>query len=525
MWDHMSNKMLKICREPLLKPLAHLCSLSLRLGYMPPEWKRAKIIPIFKKGDTAEASNYRPISLLSTFSKVIEKVVSNRIYAHFNKWNLFTPLQFGFRSRSNCENLLIKFTSYIAEAKNNNESALAILVDFAKAFDTVCFDILIKKLKYYKVPTKWIESYLKGRTQFVQIGNETSKHDIITCGVPQGSILSALLFLIYVNCLPNSCDLTAILFADDTTLLMKGKDINVLFTIANLQLKSFEQWCYCNRLSLAPSKTRFLIFSNSKIDSTPDLYLMNQQVKRVHENGDEKSFKLVGVQIQEDMSWKLHTEYIRKKVLGILFMMKNSKHMIPARVKKMLFSSLVQSVIHYALPIWGGASKQIIDPLVRIEKRAIRLANNAHYIKHTDPMFGALGVLKLTDMYKILCARTAVKFLQNTLPEGNMDCFKERMIVRNIRSLNNIREICIPKDKSGKTHRLCTFQIPTIWNKNVPFDIKNFEELSLVATYKKIFIDEYNLFTCTKEECYSCNMVRNNPLNIHKIGLAPCPAS
>ena len=91
--------------------------------------------------------------------------------------------------------------------------------------------------------------------------------------------------------------------------------------------------------------------------------------------------------------------------------------------------------------------------------------------------------------------------------------------------MSSVREICIPKDKSGKTHRLCTFQIPTIWNKNVPFDIKNFEELSLVATYKKIFIDEYNLFTCTKEECYSCNMVRNNPLNIHKIGLAPCPAS
>ena len=252
---------------------------------------------------------------------------------------------------------------------------------------------------------------------------------------------------------------------------------------------------------------------------------MNQQVKRVHENGDERSFKLVGVQIQEDFSWKLHSEYVRKKILGVLFMMKNSKHIIPTRVKKMLFSSLIQSILHYALPVWGGAGKKIIDPLVRIEKRAIRLANNAHYIKHTDPMFGSLGCLKLTDMYKISCARTAVKFLQSTLPEGNMDCFKERKIVRSIRSLNNIREFCIPKDKSSQTHKLCTFQIPTIWNKAVPFDIKNLEELSFVATYKQMFIDEYNIFTCTEENCYSCNMVRNNPLNIHRMGLVTCPPS
>ena len=191
----------------------------------------------------------------------------------------------------------------------------------------------------------------------------------------------------------------------------------------------------------------------------------------------------------------------------------------------MLFSSLIQSILHYALPVWGGAGKKIIDPLVRIEKRAIRLANNAHYIKHTDPMFGSLECIKLTDMYKITCARTAVKFLQSTLPEGNMDCFKERKIVRSIRSLNNIREFCIPKDKNSQTHKLWTFQIPTIWNKAVPFDIKNLEELSFVATYKQIFIDEYNIFTCTEENCYSCNMVRNNPLNIHRMGMVTCPPS
>ena len=233
-FDFMSNKMLKACREPLLKPLAHLVSLSLKLGYVPPEWKRAKICPIHKKDSVDSASHYRPISLLSSISKVIEKVVANRIYFHLNSWNLFYPLQFGFRSKMSCENLLLKFMDQIHKAKKSNNHFLAVMVDFAKAFDTIDIKILLRKIEHYKISSSWLQSYLEGRTQAVQVGNSISAEELITCGVPQGSILGPLLFLIYICDLPQCSSFESYLFADDTTLTITDKSIENLFLRAKI---------------------------------------------------------------------------------------------------------------------------------------------------------------------------------------------------------------------------------------------------------------------------------------------------
>ena len=502
-FDYCSNKMLKACRVPLSKPIAHLVSLSLKLGYMPKSWKLAKIVPVHKKDSTDTPSNYRPISLLPTVSKVIEKVVANRITHHLNKWKLYYPLQFGFRSSMSCENLLLKFIDQINKAKRSNHHFISIMVDFAKAFDTVPSNILLAKLEHLKISTTWLRSYLEGRYQAVQVGNSISALELITCGVPQGSILGPLLFLCFISDIAYCSGFGTFSFADDTTLTLSDKSLDNLFLRANIMLHDFAEWCFVNRLSLAPTKTRYILFS--KVKEVPELILMRQPIKRIHEcSPDERSFKLVGIHLDDSLSWKYHVDHVRKKILGVLHMMKKSKNYIPAAMKKMIFCSLIQSQLSYCISIYGGAAKSTIDPLVKIQKRALRLVNEAHSSKHTDHMFAAAGCLKFQDMHKWACARICVKYFNDNLPEGNMDCLEEKRTTYSTRSLDDGRVLNIPSALSKQMEQMCATTIPTIWNKEVPSGIKHFQEATFLSAYKDHFLQQYKAFTCTKSNCYSC---------------------
>ena len=501
--DYMSNYALKAVRQPLLKPLTHLISLSLKLGYVPKDWKKAKLIPIYKgKGEKDETCNYRGISILPTFSKIIEKIVANRVHNHMETNGLFYDNQFGFRRNMSCESLLLKFMDRLSNAKAKNKHFLAIFIDFAKAFDTLNINILLKKIAHYKIPTKWFRSYLSGRTQFIQIGTKTSESKGITCGVPQGSVLGPLLFLLATNCLPNSSDFFALMFADDTTLLLENKDLDLLFLQANLFLKDFEKWCYCNYLSLAPSKTRFILFS--KPENVPKLYLMNEQIIRVHEQGQEKSFKLVGVKIDDSVSWHHHVDYVRQKINIALGMMRRSKNVIPPAIKKMIYNSLINSHISYCLPIWGNAKSKVLDPLIKAQKRALRIVNNEHWLKHCDPLFASLDCLKLTDQYKVSCGKLAVKFFQKSLPPGLSDCFQEKIQVRTTRLSENNRILNQRMTKDATVQRMSSYSTAHIWNNLVPISIKDYPEASFITAYKNHFIQEYNDFKCNRENCYSC---------------------
>ena len=501
--DHMSNYALKAVRQPLLKPLSHLISLSLKIGHVPKGWKKAKLIPIYKgKGEKDEMTNYRGISILPTFSKLIERIVANRVYAHLDTYDLFYKHQYGFRRGMGCESLLLKFMDRLSNAKAENKNFLAVYIDFAKAFDTLNIKILLKKIAHYKIPTAWFRSYLSGRTQFTQIGTKTSKPKIITCGVPQGSVLGPLLFLLAVNCLPNSSQFFSILFADDTTLILENKDLNLLFIQANLFLKDFEKWCHANYLSLAPSKTRFMLFSKQK--TVPNLYLMNEQIIRVHEQGQEKSFKLVGVCIDDSVSWHHHIDHIRKKVNTALGMLKRSKNFIPTAIKKMIYNSLIMSHLSYCIVIWGNAKRTILDPLIKAQKRALRIVNNEHWLKHCDPLFASLDSLKLTDLYKVSSGKYVVKYLQKSLPPGLEDCFKEKAQTHSTRMTVDNRILTLQKTKDALVQRMPKYNIAHNWNNNVPKSFKDLPEASFHSAYKSHFLQKYCEFNCNKDNCYSC---------------------
>ena len=280
---------------------------------------------------------------------------------------------------------------------------------------------------------------------------------------------------------------------------IEDSKISTLFQNANSYLNDFEKWCYANFLSLAPSKTRFMIFS--KQNEVPDLYLMNQKIIRVHEGGSEKSFKLVGVHIDDSASWHHHIEHVRKKVNMTLGMMKRSKNIIPPPIKKMIFNSLIQSHLTYCLSVWGSAKTKIIDPLEKAQKRALRLVNDQHHIKHCDPLFASQDCLKLKDQYKLSCGLLAVKYFQQNLPPGLTDCLQEKIHKHSTR-ISTFRTLDSPNTTNDRMPR---HRLVNTWNKQVPDSIKEFPQASFLSAYKNHFMLEYKAFVCNDIDCYSCS--------------------
>jgi len=241
-------------------------NLSISSGVCPNSLKIAKVIPIYKKDDSALVSNYRPISLLPSISKILEKIVHKRLYNFLNSNNLLIPNQYGFRKSHSTDYALIKLYDKIIHSLSNKEHTFGIFMDLSKAFDTINHEILINKLHNYGIrgtSLAWFKDYLKNRKQYVVYESEKSQELNITCGVPQGSILGPLLFILYINDIVKSSQLlTFIIFADDTNILYSHKDLNTAISTLNNELSKIQLWFKCNKLSLNIRKTNFMYFRN-----------------------------------------------------------------------------------------------------------------------------------------------------------------------------------------------------------------------------------------------------------------------
>ena len=251
--------LLKILSEHIAAPLCDIINDSFSNGIFPDMMKLEKVIPLYKKNSAEDPSNYRPVSLLSVFSKITEKLMHAWLYNFLEQHNVLYSLQFGFRSKNSTLHALISLTEFIKKTIDNGMYGCGVFIDLQKAFDTVNHSFLLKKLEHYGVrgtALNWFTNYLSDRSQYVSVNGHTSDHLKITCGVPQGSVLGPLLFLIYINDLPNvSKLLTFYLFADDTNIYFKSNDITNLQKIMNRELKKVKKWLDAVRLSLNIDKT------------------------------------------------------------------------------------------------------------------------------------------------------------------------------------------------------------------------------------------------------------------------------
>jgi hypothetical protein len=267
-WDEIQAKMVKCSFNIFLKPLTHLINLSLLQGVVPSELKRAKVIPIYKSGDPMFIKNYRPVSVLPLFSKIFERVMYDRIIKFITKHDILYKHQYGFREKHSTAMALMILTDNILSAIDQGKYYLGVFLDFSKAFDTVNHGILLNKLEQYGIrglASKWLTSYLTGRFQFVNFNNCKSNDQLISCGVPQGSILGPLLFLLYINDIANISNLlTPILFADDSSLFISGNNLEQIINNLNSELQKVKNWVDANKLTLNIEKSYFMVFSSGR---------------------------------------------------------------------------------------------------------------------------------------------------------------------------------------------------------------------------------------------------------------------
>ena len=302
--------------------------------------------------------------------------------------DILSSSQYGFRKNHSTYMAIMNFYDEVTEAIDKSEFCLGIFIDLSKAFDTLNHDVLLKKLEMYGIrgiPNTLIKSYLQDRQQYVVYNNSESNYGTITCGVPQGSILGPLLFLLYINDMSYiSKFLTFILFADDTNILYSNSDIWELMRLVNTELLSLSDWFKANRLSLNILKTNFMLFGFKRIpkDDSKDFQIKIDctNISRV------ETTKFLGVIIDEKLKWHHHISYVALKLAKSLGILNRLKYKIPKRCMLTLYCSLIYPHVTYCNIVWGGASKTLINELVVLQKRAIRIIIKSNYRSHTSTL-------------------------------------------------------------------------------------------------------------------------------------------
>ena len=253
-WDGISPRVIKAVAGQLAGPLSRLINLCIREGKYPQDFKVARIVPIFKSEDPTQFSNYRPVSVLPVLSQIFERVINARLVNFFTRNDVIIPGQYGFRSGHSTSMAIMDMVEKVRAAWADKDLALGVFMDLKKAFDTVDHDILLQKLEHYGVrgqASRLLSSYLKGRTQYVCYDGFESERGLVECGVPQGSVLGPLFFIVYVNDMVNACpDLDLVLFADDTNIFARANSLTQLFAKVNTGLQKLAKWFRCNKLTL-----------------------------------------------------------------------------------------------------------------------------------------------------------------------------------------------------------------------------------------------------------------------------------
>ena len=461
--DNISAAVLKHVTEDVLAPITHVCQLSLDQGYFPSQLKLAKIIPLFKSKDPATFSNYRPISLLSIFSKILEKVMYDHLYSYLVKFEFLYIYQFGFQKNKSTCMALISLVDRLTQALENGEFAVGVFIDFQKAFDTVDHSILLEKLSYYGIRGSahdWFCSYLSDREQFVEFDNVSSKVLKVQCGVPQGSNLGPLLFLIYINDLASvSPKLFAILFADDSNFFYTHKNIDTIFDTLNTELEKIVKWLNANKMSLNVDKTHYMIFTTRKKSafSNRDIIINGSKIDEVVVT------KFLGVLIDNNLTWKCHIDHLCSKVSKNIGILRKLRGKLDTETLTTLYYSFIYPYCHYCIHVWGSTYDTHLNKVFLLQKRAVRIIFGANRLAHTEPIFKSLKLLNIHKLYKYNIGLMMYKYHHKKLPHIFDDYFTMNSDVH-VYSTRQSHLLHTPKYSTELRKRSFKCKAVTVWN-------------------------------------------------------------
>lgn len=468
-WDGIPSKLYKMAIDFLVTPITHICNLCLTRGEFPTNLKRSIVIPIFKTGNRDSVDNYRPISLLPTLSKILEKIINTRLQNYLEKYNLLSSNQFGFRAKMSTTEAINKLVTHVVQKLDNNEKCVGIFIDLAKAFDTVSIPLLLRKLEYIGVrgvAHNLIHSYLTNRTQTVKIGSTFSSPVSLTCGLPQGSVIAPTLFLIYIDSLCkiqlNSAQIIS--FADDTAVLFNGNTWKEAYKSAEIGFAKIMKWLNHNLLTINLDKTKYMTF-RIKNDSLPETENFTLRVHDCNGVSECQCYKLartekikyLGVMVDQNLRWIDHIKLLAGRVRKLIYIFKGLRHIDDQPTIRNIYCCLCQSILSYAIITWGGASKTLMLELERAQRAVLKVITNKPYYYSTTQLYIDTKFLTVRQLFiKTLIIK------QHKTP------------LISVLQLNKRRTIsyAIPLFRTKFSHRFAVYLGPSIYNKiNKQIDI------------------------------------------------------
>ena len=512
-YDGLSNKLFKIILPEIIAPLARLINDTLSTGKIPRSIKKANAIYLKKKPQAKKLGDFRPISLVPVLMKIIDKIYCNRLNEHMEKYGLWAGEQHGYLKGKSTTTALLEVMLQVQKQVWAGKVTALILLDSSKAFDTVEPVTLLAKAKKYGVRGSnlgFMENYITGRSQVSMVGNAMSKEEEKIIGVPQGGNLSCLAFIMYNNDLPRKIgDAYIAMFSDDTSLVISADTAQDLERIANGVLKRVATWFATSKLTLNEEKSNYIIYGTKE---PVNLRMTRAGLTKI-EAGE--TTKLLGILLQPNGRYEEHAQKINGKLAGANFMLRQVSKKLPTHLKILIYRSLFESHLRYALPLWGPTLTLAQIKKIEIQqKKALRYVESKPYNAHTDPLFKKHKVLKFGDLIRI-----EMQLLMQSAWSGKLPGRLTNLITATTGGRDGLRAQSEGRVQRAARDPPLLNSLKATWNVLRTDQRQDIDRVALKAELQRTTLESYTT-NCARLHCWDCQATEVDGSELRQLRIA-----